>query len=73
MAEADTTPAEWWIIEDDATDVTSSLYWGGRHGWTPDYLQAVRFCREDDARSQADTMAGRGSGNFRIMRCKWHE
>ena len=65
-------PVQWWVIEDASTDIISSLYWGGRHGWTAEHLKAVRFCREDDAQSQAETMADQVSAGLRVVRCQWH-
>jgi hypothetical protein len=58
-----------WLIERADSDVSKPLYWGGRNGWTLDNLLAVRFCRRDDAQSQADII-GNHHG-FRICEHGW--
>lgn len=60
-----------WVIEHGASEVSRPRYWGGVHGWTFDNLQAVRFVREDDARSQAEAMDDGVPGNYRIAEHGW--
>jgi hypothetical protein len=50
-----------WVIEHGASEQSYPTYWGGVHGWTRDNLKAVRFSREEDARSQAEAMNGDGA------------
>lgn len=61
-----------WVIEHGASEQSHPTYWGGVHGWTPDNLKAVRFSREEDARSQAEAMNGDGAtDNYRIADHMW--
>lgn len=60
-----------WVIEHGASEVSHPRYWGGVHGWTYDNLQAIRFCREEDARSQAEAMDDGFPDNYRIAEHGW--
>lgn len=60
-----------WVIEHGASEVSRPRYWGGIHGWTYDNLQAVRFAREADARSEAEAMDDGFPGNYRICEHLW--
>jgi hypothetical protein len=77
LSKEDTTPdarpeqTHWWVIEDASADISMPRYWGGRHGWTTDYLKAIRFCREEDAQSQLETIAAPTSSGLWVIRCQW--
>ena len=60
-----------WVIEHGASEVSRPRYWGGVYGWTYDNLQAVRFAREADARSQAEAMDDGVPDNYRICEHLW--
>lgn len=63
---------EWgWLIEHGASEVSRPRYWGGVHGWTFDNLKAVRFAREEDARSIAESMDDGVPNNYRIKEHGW--
>lgn len=60
-----------WVIEHGASEVSRPRYWGGVKGWTYENLEAVRFSREADARSQAEAMDDGFPGNYRIAEHGW--
>lgn len=60
-----------WVIEHGASEVSRPRYWGGVHGWTYENLRAVRFCREEDARSIAEGMDDGVPDNYRIAEHCW--
>jgi len=46
-----TTPEQGWVIEHYTSPAFAPKYWGGNEEWTTDNLKAVRFNREQDAKS----------------------
>jgi hypothetical protein len=60
-----------WVIEHGASEVSRPRYWGGVHGWTFENLKAVRFAREEDARSIAESMDDGVPDNYRIAEHGW--
>jgi hypothetical protein len=60
-----------WTIEDASFDRNSPKFWGGRYGWTSDPMKAVRFSREEDAISQAQTMERMVTSGLRISYMQW--
>ena len=60
-----------WVIEHGASEVSKPRYWGGVHGWTYENLQAVRFAREVDAQSVAESMDDGFPGNYRLAEHAW--
>lgn len=68
---APTNTAVGWVIEHGSSEVSRPRYWGGTHGWTFDSLQAVRFAREIDAQSAAESMDDGFPENYRIAEHGW--
>lgn len=60
-----------WLIELGASEISRPRYWGGVHGWTYDNLKAVRFAREEDARSIAESMDDGFPNNYRVKEHGW--
>ncbi len=60
-----------WLIEHGASEVSRPRYWGGVHGWTYDNLKAVRFARDIDAQSIAESMDDGVPDNYRIKEHGW--
>ena len=60
-----------WVIEYGPSEPSRPRYWGGAHGWTYDHMEAVRFTREQDARSQAEAMDDGVPDNYRIAEHGW--
>lgn len=60
-----------WLIEYGPSAPSRPRYWGGVHGWTFDHLQAVRFARQVDAQSIAESMDDGVPGNYRIAEHMW--
>ena len=61
-----------WLIELGSSEPCEPQYWGGVHGWTKDHLKAVRYSREIDAESAAESIGDAAfHDSYRVCEHAW--
>lgn len=68
-AESDKARPEFgWVIERGDSEVCAPTYWAGPDRWSQDHMDAIRFCRKQDAERVACRL---GQGYHRVAEHGW--